>query len=137
MDPFNRIHSKWRWSHLLNKILIVDPSDFDSIEMSYTLKRNGYENIFTASNARDAMAMALEHNPDLVLCNVKLVDMDGYELSRKINDHNDLHSKVVMISDEAQSVDLSKLRLSGAVDFLVKTRDFAYLSRAVHDLIES
>ena len=137
MDPFNRIHSKWRWSHFLNKILIVDPSEIDSIEMSYILNRHGYEHITICSSGEEAIAIAQESNPDLILCNVNLPDMDGFELSRRVNLMEHVHSKVVMVADEVRSVNLAKSRESGAVDFLIKTRDFDYLSRTVHDLIES
>ncbi len=137
MNFYNRIHSKWRWSHFLNKILIVDANEFDCVEMSCVLNQNGYTHISVATNPKEALSIAKEQNPDLILINVDLEAIDGFELTKQILSLENNHSKVVHIANDVRHINLAKSKSSGAIDLLVKTRNFDYLSRTVHDLIES
>lgn len=134
---FTKVQKRWRWSHFLNKILIVDPSEFDCIEISYILKRNGYTHIFSASTAEHALELFNKNTPDLILTNVDLPDMDGFNLCERINQLSKSHSKVVLMTDHVSAINLSRAKQCGALDFMVKTKNFEYLPRVVHDLITS
>ncbi|EFK59160.1 response regulator transcription factor [Sphingobacterium spiritivorum] len=63
------------------KILVVDDEQ-DIVELiAYNLKREGYQ-VFTASNGKEAIAQAKEVNPDLIILDVMMPQMDGIEACR-------------------------------------------------------
>lgn len=69
-------------SNLAPRILIVDDSESNRYTASRHLRRAGYE-VFEAATGQEALK-ALEKNPDLVILDVRLPDINGLELSRKL-----------------------------------------------------
>ncbi len=68
-----------------NKILLVD-DEADILEfLSYNLKKEGYQ-VFTANNGKEAVAVAKKENPDIIILDVMMPDMDGIETCREIRD---------------------------------------------------
>ena len=68
-----------------NKILLVD-DEADILEfLSYNLKKEGY-NVFTANNGKEAVTVAKKENPDIIILDVMMPDMDGIETCREIRD---------------------------------------------------
>jgi len=64
-----------------HKILVVDDEQ-DIVELiAYNLKREGYQ-VFTANNGKEAIAQAKEANPDLIILDVMMPQMDGIEACR-------------------------------------------------------
>jgi len=67
------------------KILLVDDEQ-DILEfLSYNLKKEGY-NVSTASNGKEAVEVAKKENPDLIILDVMMPDMDGIETCQKIRE---------------------------------------------------
>lgn len=68
-----------------NKILLVD-DEADILEfLSYNLKKEGY-NVFTANNGKEAVTVAKKENPDIIILDVMMPDMDGIETCREIRE---------------------------------------------------
>jgi len=68
---------------MADKILIID-DDVDTLRLvGLMLQRQGYE-ISAASNGSQGLAKALEEHPDLILLDVMMPDMDGYEVTRRL-----------------------------------------------------
>jgi two-component system alkaline phosphatase synthesis response regulator PhoP len=68
-----------------HKILLVDDEP-DILEfLSYNLKKEGY-NTFIANNGREAITVAKRENPDLIILDVMMPDMDGIETCREIRE---------------------------------------------------
>jgi len=67
------------------KILLVDDEP-DILEfLGYNLKKEGY-NVFTASNGKEAIAVARKENPHVIILDVMMPDMDGIETCREIRE---------------------------------------------------
>ena len=67
------------------KILLVDDEQ-DILEfLSYNLKKEGY-NVFTANNGKEAVTVAKQESPQLIILDVMMPDMDGIETCREIRD---------------------------------------------------
>lgn len=67
------------------KILLVDDEQ-DILEfLSYNLKKEGYD-VFTATNGKEAIEIAKKENPDLVILDVMMPDMDGMETCQRIRE---------------------------------------------------
>jgi two-component system, OmpR family, alkaline phosphatase synthesis response regulator PhoP len=102
------------------KILLVDDEP-DILEfLSYNLRKEGY-NVFTANNGREAITVAKKENPDLIILDVMMPDMDGIETCREIREIPGL--KDVMIAFlTARSEDYSQIAgfEVGADDYINK-----------------
>jgi len=68
---------------MAEKILIID-DDVDTLRLvGLMLQRQGYE-ISAASNGTQGLTKAFEERPDLILLDVMMPDMDGYEVARRL-----------------------------------------------------
>jgi two-component system sensor histidine kinase/response regulator len=101
-------------------LLVVDDQSTNRDVLSRRLRRQGHT-VVTANDGRDALALLRETQFDLVLLDIMMPDMDGYEVLRRIKSDDRLqHIPVVMISavDELQSV--VRCIAAGAEDYLAK-----------------
>ena len=73
---------------MTERILIID-DDKDTLRLvGLMLQRQGYD-IIAASNGTQGLAKAFEERPDLILLDVMMPDMDGYEVTRRIRSQED------------------------------------------------
>jgi adenylate cyclase len=102
-------------------LLVVDDNEDNRYTLTRQLERLGYTNVATATNGREALEV-LQANPiDLVLLDIMMPDMDGYEVLERLKaDPQRRHIPVIMISaiDEVESV-IRCIEL-GAEDYLSK-----------------
>ena len=99
----------------MKKLLIVDDEDGVRALVRMTLDNGLYE-IIEASDGLEALDLAKEHHPDLVLLDVMLPDLSGMDVCRKIKDDPDLASTtVVMLTARAQTADLGDAEEAGDV----------------------
>jgi two-component system alkaline phosphatase synthesis response regulator PhoP len=102
------------------KILLVD-DDPDILEMiSYNLEKEGYE-IETAQNGREAIDTALRFNPDLVILDVMMPEMDGMEACRELREKPQFRDlKIAFLT--ARNEDYSQIAGfdAGADDYIAK-----------------
>lgn len=109
------------------KILIVE-DDVDLIEMlSAYFRVQGYE-ILTAAWGEDAVKLAGENAPDLILMDIRLPDIDGYEVCRRLRTQRPTrHVPVIFLTEKRERDDkLAGLEL-GAVDYITKPFDIQEL----------
>jgi adenylate cyclase len=102
-------------------LLVVDDNEDNRYTLTRQLERLGYTNVATAANGREALEV-LQANPiDLVLLDIMMPDMNGYEVLERLKaDPQRQHIPVIMISaiDEVESV-IRCIEL-GAEDYLSK-----------------
>ena len=102
------------------KILLVDDEE-DILEfLSYNLKKNGFE-ILTANNGAKGLALAKKHQPDLVILDVMMPEMDGVDVCQRIRELPDLDETLVLFLS-ARAEDYSELAgfSAGADDYITK-----------------
>ena len=102
------------------RILLVD-DEKDILEfLSYNLRNEGFK-IFTASNGRDAVKIATEIRPHLVLMDVMMPDMDGIEACEEIRANGDLEDTLVAFLT-ARGEDYSQIAgfEAGGDDYITK-----------------
>jgi two-component system alkaline phosphatase synthesis response regulator PhoP len=118
-----------------NKILLVD-DEADILEfLSYNLKKEGYR-VFTANNGKEAVTVAKKENPDIIILDVMMPDMDGIETCREIRDLPGL--KDVMIAFlTARNEDYSQIAgfEVGADDYINKPIKPRVLSSRIKALL--
>lgn len=109
----------------MKKILVVDDADFILETTAAILKFEGYE-VYTAENGKLALNLAKVNQPDLILSDVSMPEIDGFELLEQFK-NDDLLKRIPFIFLTAFA-DKSNIRLGmekGADDYLIKpfTRD--------------
>lgn len=102
------------------KILIVDDEEHIRELISFNLKNNGYE-VITADNGNDAVKLVEDENIKLVILDLMLPGIDGYEVCKKIR-YSPKTSDILILMLTAKSEELDKilgLEL-GADDYMTK-----------------
>jgi DNA-binding response OmpR family regulator len=116
---------------MAEKILIVD-DDIDSLKLiGLMLQRQGYE-ISAASAGGQAIAKALAETPDLIILDVMMPDMDGYEVCRRLRaDVNTQNIPIIMFTAKTLVDDKVTGFEAGADDYLTKPTHPAELASRV------
>jgi len=104
----------------IKKILIVDDSPTDRHLLSSILTRSGYQVGF-ANSGEDGVAMSKEGEPDLVLMDVVMPGLNGFEATRMIvKDKATMHIPVIICSTKRQPTDKIWGLRQGAKDYVTK-----------------
>ncbi len=121
----------------MKKLLIVDDEDGVRALVRMTLD-NGVYQIIEASDGHEALDLAREHHPDLVLLDVMLPDVSGMDVCRKIKADPDLSSTtVVMLTARAQTTDVGDAEEAGADGYFTKPFSPIALTRKVESILGS
>lgn len=115
---------------MAKKILIVDDEPLILTTIKDRLTYEGYQ-ILTAVDGKTALAVAEEERPDIVILDIVLPDIDGYQICRAIKANKELASVVIMVTSKIDAVDAVKARDAGADDFVAKTSDHAGILKAI------
>jgi len=108
---------------IAKKILFIDDEPGYTRAMTYALEKEGYE-VISAANGLQALIKAQKGNPDLIILDVMLPGIDGFEVcSRLRNDPQTSHIPIIMVSAKGQDSDKSTGLKVGALDYLTKPVD--------------
>ncbi len=100
-----------------HRILIVDDEPRYVWSIRVNLEDEGYETI-TASDGRTAVSLATESSPDLILLDVRMPEMDGYEACRRIREFSTV--PIIMLTAMAEEADKVTGLDAGADDYVTK-----------------
>ena len=102
------------------KILIVDDSPTEVHVLQTMLTKNGYDTI-VATSGEDGVNMAGKERPDLVLMDVVMPGMNGFQATRQLSkNENTATIPVIMVTTKDQETDKVWAMRQGAKDYLVK-----------------
>jgi two-component system, OmpR family, KDP operon response regulator KdpE len=99
------------------RILVVDDEPRYVRAIRINLESRGYQ-VISAANGVEAVAMAANEAPDLILLDVKMPGMDGYEACRRIRQFSSI--PIVMLTAKAETADKVKGLDAGADDYVTK-----------------
>ncbi|RMF35375.1 MAG: DNA-binding response regulator, partial [Chloroflexi bacterium] len=117
----------------VQRILVVE-DDVDTAEMlTAYFEAQGYE-VLSAAWGEDALRMTQEVVPDLVVLDIRLPDIDGYEVCRRLRSHRRTeHIPIIFLTERRERIDrLTGLEL-GAVDYITKPFDIQELRLRVRN----
>ena len=101
-----------------SKILVVDDEKAIVDILTFNLKREGYE-VVCAYDGREGVEAALQHRPDLILLDVMLPYMNGFEVCQQIRAADRLTPIIMLTAREEETDKVFGLEL-GADDYIVK-----------------
>lgn len=101
-------------------ILVADDEEDVRELVTYRLTRSGYE-VIEAQDGQEAFELATERAPDLMVLDVMMPRVDGYELTRRVRAEDSLRSvPVILLTARSQETDVSRGFEVGADDYLRK-----------------
>ncbi|MBN2483259.1 MAG: response regulator [Candidatus Omnitrophica bacterium] len=102
------------------KILVVDDEENVSIMTTSRLRSSGFD-VVSAPNGHEGLRMAQRENPDLILLDVVMPDMDGYKVLAKLKDSfRTKQIPVIMFTAENRIGDVTNAIEMGAEDYIIK-----------------
>jgi DNA-binding response OmpR family regulator len=116
------------------KLLIVDDDRVLHLTFTKPLVESGHE-VFSAYDGPEALDMAFEHKPDIIILDVTMPHMDGRDICKKLkNSPETEHIKIIMLTARDSHHDrLLGIEL-GADEYLSKPCSIAYLDRAINKI---
>lgn len=103
------------------KILVVEDEDFLLDLYATKLEQCGYD-VIKASNGREGLSLAQLELPNLILMDILMPEIDGYEMLKSLKENKKTKSlPVVIFSNLSQKNEIEKGLKLGAKDFIIKT----------------
>lgn len=117
-------------------ILVVDDSPTETRILVNALVKAGFR-VETAANGEEGVEMARRVRPDLVLMDVIMPVLNGFQATRMLHrDEATAHIPVIMVTTKDQQTDRTWGLRQGAVDYLVKPVDTAELLERIRGLLK-
>lgn len=118
-----------------NKILIVDDAKLIREMLRHSFIKGGHS-VLTAANGREGLELALAHHPDVVVTDIEMPEMDGYELCERLRDEPRLrHTLVVIMSARGRQSDIGRGERLGVSRYFVKPFDVEKMQLVVEQLL--
>ncbi|CAM1368884.1 response regulator transcription factor [Tenacibaculum xiamenense] len=117
------------------RILIVDDEPNIVMSLEYAFKKKSYD-VFIARDGTEAFEIAKEQSPQIILLDIMMPKMDGYETLKKIKEVEHLkNAKVIFLSAKSKTNDIEKGMKLGADDYVTKPFSVKKLIEKVETMI--
>ncbi|MBL4665289.1 MAG: response regulator [Nitrospinaceae bacterium] len=117
------------------KILLVEDNEMNRDMLSRRLKRKGYE-VVIAVDGEEGVSMATSESPAVILLDMSLPVMDGWEAARKLKANPDTKDIPILgLSAHAMTPDRDKAIAAGCDDYDTKPVDIKRLLEKIQDLL--
>ena len=118
------------------RILIVDDSPTETYKLREILERHGHE-VIEAANGADGVATARSELPELVLMDVVMPGLNGFQATRQLTKGADTaHIPIVIVTTKDQETDRVWGKRQGARDYLTKPVDEDVLLQTVNRMLD-
>jgi two-component system cell cycle response regulator DivK len=119
------------------KVLLVEDNEMNRDMLSRRLERKGFNVVF-AMDGQAAVEMADVEQPDVILMDMSLPVMDGWEATRRIKANDKLQSiPIIALTAHAMSGDREKALQAGCEEYDTKPIDFPRLIEKINVLIKN
>ena len=117
------------------KILLVDDSSTILMMEKFILRNDPYV-LLTASNGEEAVQKAVTLQPDLILLDVIMPRMNGFEACRRIRENEaSKHIPIIMVTTRGEAANVETGWVSGCTDYVTKPINANELLTKVRDLL--
>lgn len=115
----------------MTHILLIEDSATDAHAYGRVLRSNGYQ-VLNASSGEEGMQLAEEHHPDVIIMDIVMPGLNGFQATRELARNDETASiPVIMMSTKDQETDRIWGLRQGAFDYLVKPVKKSMLLQAV------
>ncbi len=114
------------------KILVVDDEELLVKGIRFNLQNDGYE-VITAFNGAEAVRLAQSEQPDLVVLDIMMPEMDGLTACRQIREHSNI--PIILLTAKADDMDKLMGFDNGADDYLTKPFNILELKARIRALL--
>jgi len=122
---------------VLKKVLVVDDDPYILMSLEFLMKKNGYD-VMVARNGTEALDIVGKQMPDIVLLDIMMPDVDGYEICRYIKKTVKLkHTKIVFMSAKSKEADIQKGYDLGAALYITKPFSTRELVKQIKELLST
>jgi DNA-binding response OmpR family regulator len=120
---------------MAKKILIADDEPNIVVSLEFLMKQNGYA-VRVAATGEDALSAIGDFGPDLILLDVMMPRMSGYDLCQRVRENPDWRDiKIIMLSAKGRDVEVTKGMAVGADAYVTKPFSTKDLIAKVHELL--
>jgi len=121
---------------MAQKILIVDDEPSLIVALQFLMEQNGYET-FVAFSGEEAMEAVSKHHPDLLLLDIMLPVVDGFEVCQRVRENPDWKDiRIVLLTALGSEAHVTKGLDLGADAYVTKPFSNTDLVAKVKDLLE-
>lgn len=117
----------------MKKILIVDDEPNIIMSLEFLMKKNGYQ-VFIARDGSEAITIVDQEVPQVVVLDIMMPKVDGYEVCEYIKKQKRLTTKVIFLSAKGKESDIRKGYDSGADFYMTKPFSTKVLVQKVNEL---
>jgi CheY-like chemotaxis protein len=119
------------------RILLVEDNEMNRDMLSRRLERKGYE-ILIAVDGLQGLAIARAEFPDLILMDMSLPELDGWEATRQLRAKPETQTiPIIALTAHAMSGDREKCIAAGCDDYDTKPVEFPRLMNKIQSLLEN
>jgi DNA-binding response OmpR family regulator len=119
------------------KVLVVDDEPSILMPLEFLMRKSGYQ-VFVARNGTEAMENVDKERPNVVLLDIMMPDVDGYEVCRHIRQSEAMEgAKVIFMSAKTKDADIKKGYDVGADLYIPKPFSTRFLMEKIKELTQS
>ena len=120
---------------MIKKVLVVDDSETDNKVLCDLMRGEGYE-VLSAFSGEEGVKLAKSHKPDVVLMDVVMPIMNGFQACKQIvRDEATCRIPVLMVSNKHQETDVVWAEKQGAKGYFAKPIDAQKLFAKIRDVM--
>ena len=121
------------------RILVVDDEPANLRLLQHVLRREGFTHIHTAADGHAAVAQVKQIQPDLILLDLNMPKMDGFEVIERLSSElpSDSYLPVLVLTADVSAETKRRALTAGANDFLAKPFDLAEVQLRVRNLLHT
>jgi len=125
--------------HGARRILVVDDEPLNVRVLERMLKGAGFEEVLSTSDSREALSLFSEFQPDLILLDLHMPHLDGFEIlgSLRVAIPPNQYLPVLVLTGDATSDVRERALLAGARDFITKPFDMTEVLLRIRNLLET
>jgi DNA-binding response OmpR family regulator len=113
------------------KCVLIIEDDKNIAQLEGIVLNQDYE-VYFAKDGEEGLKLANEFKPDLIVLDIMMPKMDGYEVCRQVRENPELkNTKIVMVSAKSTEIDHDKGMLIGADDYIAKPFEIDELKHVI------
>jgi DNA-binding response OmpR family regulator len=121
----------------IDQILIAEDSPTQAEKLKYLLEKHNYK-VLVAKDGKEAIGMVIEHNPSLVITDIQMPVMNGYDLCKEIKSREKtMNIPVILLTSFSRSEDVMEGISCGADNFLTKPFREEYLVSHIEQILSN